>query len=132
MLAIAGLALLGTIGNGLASAMIAETHREAAMATFLVNASRAAGPFDKRDVSLAVQAEKRLAVPMRILQQHLTGRDGIAADRFTVADVNVASVLTWARPARDLMSAHPEVAAWMARCLERQAQMKVRAMARAG
>lgn len=39
ILAIAGLALLGTIGNGLASALQEEQHREAALITFLVTAS---------------------------------------------------------------------------------------------
>ena len=37
--AIAGLALLGTIGNGLAAAVLDETHREAALITFLVTLS---------------------------------------------------------------------------------------------
>ena len=37
--AIAGLALIGTIGNGLAAAMAAERDREAALITFLVTAS---------------------------------------------------------------------------------------------
>jgi benzoate membrane transport protein len=37
--AIAGLALLGTIGNGLAAALSAETEREPALITFLVTAS---------------------------------------------------------------------------------------------
>jgi len=37
--AIAGLALIGTIGNGLAAAMAAERNREAALITFLVTAS---------------------------------------------------------------------------------------------
>ncbi|HTH12245.1 MAG TPA: benzoate/H(+) symporter BenE family transporter, partial [Acidovorax sp.] len=36
VVAIAGLALLGTIGNGLAAAVRSETHREAALITFLV------------------------------------------------------------------------------------------------
>ena len=39
MLAIAGLALLGTIGNGLAQALRDESHREAALITFLVTLS---------------------------------------------------------------------------------------------
>ena len=37
--AFAGLALLGTIGSGLASALLEERHREAALITFLVTAS---------------------------------------------------------------------------------------------
>ena len=39
VLAIAGLALLGTIGNGLAAALAHEREREAALVTFLVTAS---------------------------------------------------------------------------------------------
>ncbi len=39
VLAIAGLALLGTIGNGLASALAQDTQREPALITFLVTAS---------------------------------------------------------------------------------------------
>jgi benzoate membrane transport protein len=39
VVAIAGLALLGTIGSGLASAMQEDTHREAALVTFLVTLS---------------------------------------------------------------------------------------------
>ena len=39
MVAIAGLALLGTIGNGLAAALRDEPHREAALITFLVTLS---------------------------------------------------------------------------------------------
>ena len=39
VLAIAGLALLGTIGNGLITALTQETEREAALITFLVTAS---------------------------------------------------------------------------------------------
>ena len=37
--AIAGLALLGTIGSGLATALREESHREAALITFLVTLS---------------------------------------------------------------------------------------------
>jgi len=39
VLAIAGLALLGSIGGGLAVALKGETHREAALITFLVTLS---------------------------------------------------------------------------------------------
>jgi benzoate membrane transport protein len=39
VLAIAGLALLGTIGNGLATALLQEREREPALVTFLVTSS---------------------------------------------------------------------------------------------
>ena len=39
IVALAGLALMGTIGNGLATAVLEEKHREAAIITFLITAS---------------------------------------------------------------------------------------------
>jgi benzoate membrane transport protein len=39
VMGVAGLALLGTIGNGLATALKGEAHREAALITFLVTLS---------------------------------------------------------------------------------------------
>ncbi len=92
---------------------------------------RAVWPTERRDEQSAVQAERRLAVPLRVLEQHLGGRDWIAAERFTVADLNVAAVLAWARASRQLMDDFPLVAAWLARCLKRPAQLRVRAMAKA-
>jgi glutathione S-transferase len=45
-----------------------------------------------------------------------------------VADLCVASVLNWARPARDLMAAHPLTHEWILRCIERPAHVAVKAM----
>ena len=92
---------------------------------------RAVWPPKRRDEQSAVQAERRLAVPLRVLEQHLAGRDWIAADRFTVGDLNLASVLAWAQVSPTLMAGFPQVLAWLARCLERPAQLRVRDMARA-
>lgn len=65
---------------------------------------------------LAETAERRLQVPLRVLEQHLAaqqarGEAHLAANRFTVADLCVASVLNWARPAHALFEAHPRVSA---------------------
>jgi glutathione S-transferase len=54
-----------------------------------------------------------------------------AADRFTVADLCVASVLNWARPAHGLMAAHPLTHQWIVRCMERPAQLAVKALGKA-
>jgi glutathione S-transferase len=93
---------------------------------------RVAMPADKRDPALSDQAEGNLARPFSILNAHLANRPWIAGDRFTVADVNVASVLAWAQVSRKLMEANPQLADWLKRCQERPAQQKVRAMAKAG
>ena len=92
---------------------------------------RVAMPVERRDPGRAAQAEKAMARPFAVLDAHLAGRAWIAGERFTVADINVASVLAWARPAADLMAAHPVLNAWLERCLARPAQQRVRAMAQA-
>lgn len=89
-------------------------------------------PADQRDESLAARAEKALAKPWGVLEGHLAGSQFLAGDRFTVADVNVASVLGWAQASSTLMQDHPRVAAWLKACMARPAQQEVRQMARAG
>ncbi len=94
---------------------------------------RMAMPEDQRKPELAEQAENRLKVPLAVLEQHLhaqhdKGQAYLAAQRFTVADVCVASVVAWVRPAPALLAQHPAVSAWMHACLERSAQKRARAM----
>ena len=96
-----------------------------------VLAHRLAMPADQRKPELAEAAERRLHVPLRVLEQHLAAQAEraeahLAADRFTVADLCVASVLNWARPARTLIEAHPRVGAWLAACMERPAYRELR------
>lgn len=90
-------------------------------------------PVERRKPELAAAAERRLAVPLRVLEQHLerqraSGQAHLAAERFTVADLCVASVLNWARPSRDLMAAHPLTHDWINRCMERPAQHAAKAL----
>lgn len=93
---------------------------------------RVAMPADKRDPALADRAENALAKPFGVLETHLANRPYIAGERFTVVDINVASVLAWAAPAKELMASHPRVADWLKRCQDRPAQQKVRQLAKAG
>lgn len=97
---------------------------------------RVAMPAEKRDEALAIGAEKRLMVPLRVLEMHLlhgTGKNEffIAGSRFTVADINVAAVVNWARPAKSLMAQFPAVSKWLEACLERTAYQRIKAMASA-
>jgi glutathione S-transferase len=86
-------------------------------------------PADQRKPELAQEAARRLQVPLRVLEQHLQ-HPYLAGERFTVADVCVASVLAWIKPMPELLQDKPRVAAWLQRCLERPAQQQVRALSR--
>ena len=89
-------------------------------------------PADRRKPELAAEAVRRMAGPLRVIEQHLAGRAYLAGERFTVADIAVASVLAWLRPAPVLLAACPATDQWLTRCLARPAQMQVRALARKG
>jgi len=94
---------------------------------------RMAMPEDQRKPELAEQAESRLKVPLAVLEQHLQaqhaqGEAYLAAKRFTVADVCVASVASWLRPAAVLLAQYPAVSAWLKVCLDRPAQVQARGM----
>jgi glutathione S-transferase len=89
-------------------------------------------PADRRKPELAAEAVRRMAAPLRVIEQHLVGRAFLAGERFTVADIAVASVLAWLRPAPELLAACPATDQWLTRCLARPAQLQVRAMARKG
>lgn len=67
------------------------------------------------------KAEADLARPMEVLDAHLADKDWLMGGRFTVADLNVASVLAWAKPARLDLATKPKVAGWLKRCFERPA-----------
>ncbi len=94
---------------------------------------RMAMPEDQRKPELADKAESRLKVPLAVLEKHLQAQQAkgeayLAANRFTVADVCVASVASWVRPAAALLAQYPAVAAWVKACVERPAQVQARGM----
>lgn len=108
----------------------AVTETEADALTLLMH--RMVMPEARRKPELADAAERRLAVPFRVIEQHLQhqqalGQAFLAAARFTVADVCVASVLNWARASRSLMQAHPLTHRWIRRCVSRPAHLAVKA-----
>ena len=87
-------------------------------------------PAERRKPQLAEEALRHLSSPLRILDQHLQGRAYLAGERFTVADICVASVLAWLEGATDLMAQCPQVRDWLQRCLARPAFQSVRLMAK--
>jgi glutathione S-transferase len=96
--------------------------------TALMN--RAVYPEDRRDAAAAEAAEKRLAQPLRVLDQILGRSANLLGNDFTVADLNVASILSWARPAQIDMAPFPKAAEWLKNCAERPAARAARQLQR--
>lgn len=67
------------------------------------------------------KARADLQRPLCVLDGALAGQDWLMGGRFTVADLNVACVLAWAKGAKLDLSAFPNVSAWLGRCLGRPA-----------
>ena len=104
------------------------TEVERPVLTAMMN--RAVYPEEKRDMAAAAAAEKALAQPLKVLDGVLGRSPNLLGDGFTVADLNVASILAWARPAQIDMSAFPNVAEWLKNCAERPAARAARQMQR--
>jgi glutathione S-transferase len=78
-------------------------------------------PEDKRDPKLADEGEQQLQQPLKVLDQALAKTGYLVGSSFTVADLNVASILSWARMARVDLSAFPHVKQWLTAALQRPA-----------
>jgi glutathione S-transferase len=104
------------------------TEVERPVLTALFN--RAILPENQRDATAADIAEKTLAQPFGVLQGVLGGSPYLLGEQFTVADLNVASILAWARPAQIDFSAVPKVAEWLRVCAERPAARAARQLQR--
>jgi glutathione S-transferase len=87
---------------------------------------RAVLPEFARDASYAERDELLLEKPLGLLNEALAGRDYLADNTFTVADLNVASILVWGKMARMNLSGHAEVTRWFDSCLARPAYGRVR------
>ena len=70
---------------------------------------RALLPEFVRDPSYAERDELLLRKPLGVLNDALAGRAFLAGDSFSVADLNVASILVWGKWAKLGLSAHREV-----------------------
>jgi glutathione S-transferase len=87
---------------------------------------RALLPEFSRDASYAERDELLLRKPLGILNDALARREYLAGNSFTVADLNVASILIWGKMARLDMAAYPQAARWLTGCLARPASGRVR------
>jgi glutathione S-transferase len=79
-----------------------------------------------RDPSAAERDELLLRKPLGVLNDVLEAREYLAGDSFTVADLNVASILVWGKMARLDLSGYSQVKRWVDGCLARSAIGRVR------
>ncbi len=91
---------------------------------------RAILPEDKRDPKLADESEHQLGRPLMVLDGAVAASPYLLGEHFSVADLNVASILSWARPARIDLSHVPKMADWFKRCAERPAARAARDLQR--
>ncbi len=78
-------------------------------------------PEPDRDPAEFQQMAHRLDRPFRVLDAHLAGRRHVLGDRFTVADLNIAAMMSLVPLAGFPVDDYPHMAAWLADCLERSA-----------
>ncbi len=72
------------------------------------------------DAASAKAKAERARTPLLVLDKHLAGREYIVGTKFGIADLNVASVVGFARYGDVDISYAPHVVAWLDRCLARQ------------
>jgi len=83
-------------------------------------------PPEERDPLRLAEALKVLQGPFAVLDGALAGASYLLGDEFTVADLNVAAVIS--RVIDMDLTATPHLAAWLARCLHRPAARQALAL----
>ncbi len=76
-------------------------------------------PPEKRDPKQAADALQKLTGPLEVLDEHLKAQQYLVGNHFTIADLNLAGVMSRAT-VMDL-GATPTVKVWLQRCLDRPA-----------
>ncbi len=101
------------------------TEIEPRLMTVLIN--RMFLPPDQRDEKAAAQALEALKAPLKVLDGVVSGHDYLLGNDFTIADLNVAGVMSFAMIAKVDFSPVPKAQAWLNKCLGREANQKARA-----
>jgi glutathione S-transferase len=83
--------------------------------------NRLGGSTAAKDEEKALAAIAALRKPFAVLDAALAKDGHLVGGRFTVADINVAEVIRYARPAPELFAEAPHVDAWLSACHARPA-----------
>lgn len=82
--------------------------------------TRTAEDSPEAQAQITICAEK-LRRPFATLERHLKNYDYLVADRFTVADLNMAECVRYAQGHSALIAEFPRLGAWLGRCQDRPA-----------
>jgi len=104
----------------------AMTEVEPHLITILRN--RVMNPPEQRDEKAAQAAVEALKAPLNVLEGALKGKEYLLGKNFTITDLNVAAVMSWAPMMKLDLSSTPNVQAWLQKCLGREANKKVRGL----
>jgi glutathione S-transferase len=85
-------------------------------------------PADQRDEKLVRAGIEKLKTPLKVLDDHLCKSNYLLGKEFTIADLNVASVMSLAPLIQLDLSAAPAAQAWLQKCLGRPANQRAVAM----
>ncbi|MGH7915489.1 MAG: glutathione S-transferase family protein [Candidatus Binataceae bacterium] len=85
-------------------------------------------PPEQRNEQAAAAAVTAMQGPLKVLDGALKGRDYLLGKDFTIADLNLSSILSFAVLAKIDMSATPAAQAWVQKCLAREAYKTARSL----
>lgn len=87
-----------------------------------INMLAATGKLDTDAGKAEADAAARLLQrPFKVLEKHFNQQAFMVADRFTVADINMAEIVRYAQPRPDILNQFPALNAWLLRCQDRPA-----------
>ncbi len=78
-------------------------------------------PPDKKNPKAVEEAKAAFQKPLRILNDAIRGKPYLLGETFTIADLNLASIMAWAKLAKIDMAGSGDAANWLDRCLSRPA-----------
>jgi glutathione S-transferase len=102
------------------------TEIEPRLMTVLVN--RIFLPPDQRDEKAVTQAMEAIKAPLKVLDDTVKAHQYLLGNDFTIADLNVSAVMSFALIAKVDFSAVQAAQAWLNKCLGREANARVRAL----
>jgi glutathione S-transferase len=74
------------------------------------------------DTAAAQAGAEKVKGPLKILDDHLKGRQWLVGDTFSAADITASACVAFARYGEVDISYAPNVVAWLDRCMARQSQ----------
>jgi glutathione S-transferase len=82
-------------------------------------------PAEQHNAKAGEAGLQDIAACLRIVDQHLTGKQFLVGDAYTLADAHLNSFMYWLRQMKLDFTPYPQLNAWAGRCTERPAYKKL-------